>query len=264
MSSSTLEDAGASEPKTAKFYPPLIGAVFAKDVFAVKKLLEDGADPYETDYQSRDAFDVVLPMEDSDEILGLLVRAGGLLSNKSSLCDNLLRRVIINRKTPRLSTILQHAAAGDVRYVEEKNSALNLASYIADVRAIRTLLDNGADVNATGIHLNADTPLHALVRDQGWDGELECIDMLLKAGANINAVCGVGGTALHIAARLGKLAIVEKLLAAGADTGFEAEEDGTALQAAVENEQTEVAKALKNAWNQEFESWVRGVEVKKN
>src|SRR5262245_3261598 len=89
---------------------------------------------------------------------------------------------------------------------------LRLVSAVADQDkpAIRTLLKQGADVNAA----RADG-VTALLWAAHFN-DLETADLLLKAGAKVNAADDHGVTALSRAAENANLALVEKLLAAGA------------------------------------------------
>jgi ankyrin repeat protein len=101
------------------------------------------------------------------------------------------------------------------------------AAQSRDVAAVRTLLKQGADVNAaqgdgmTALHwaaLNADS---------------EVTSMLLYAGANWRAMTRLGGyQPLHLAAQSGSAPVVELLLAAGADVAVRTSTGATALMLA--------------------------------
>ncbi len=83
-----------------------------------------------------------------------------------------------------------------------------------DTATIRHLLRAGADVNET--HGDGMTALHWAAER----GDLELAEMLMVAGANVNAGTRLGGyTPLHIASRHGHAAIVQALIAANADAG---------------------------------------------
>lgn len=86
------------------------------------------------------------------------------------------------------------------------------AAQAGDVEQVRTLLKQGADVNAA--QADGLTALHwAAMND-----DLEVVDLLLYAGANVHPLTRVGGYApLHLAARQGHPRIVSRLLEAGAD-----------------------------------------------
>jgi ankyrin repeat protein len=83
-----------------------------------------------------------------------------------------------------------------------------------DPTTVKTLLGQGADLNAA--QNDGMTALH-------WaalNGDLAMTQVLLHAGANVNASTRIGGyTPLHVAAKNGHATIVEALLASGAHAG---------------------------------------------
>jgi uncharacterized protein len=95
------------------------------------------------------------------------------------------------------------AAASDLRVVE--------AMARQDTAAVRTLVQQQADVNAT----QADGAT-ALQWAAHWD-DLEAADLLIQAGADVNAANDYGVTPLALACTNRSAAMVEKLLKAGAN-----------------------------------------------
>ena len=80
-----------------------------------------------------------------------------------------------------------------------------------DTEAVRTLLADGADVNAP--QPDGATALHwAAYRD-----DVETAELLIGGGAHVNAVNELGATPLWLAAGNGSVAMVRRLLDAGAD-----------------------------------------------
>jgi ankyrin repeat protein len=110
----------------------------------------------------------------------------------------------------RLSVMLL-AAVMMTAAVNAANSPVADAARRGDIEAVKTLLKDGADVNAaTGDGMTA---LHWAAER----GDLELTNVLLYAGANVAAVTRVGQyTPLHIAARTGNAGIVKALLASHA------------------------------------------------
>jgi ankyrin repeat protein len=105
-----------------------------------------------------------------------------------------------------LAAVMLTAAVGAAA-----NSPVADAASRGDIEAVKTLLKDGADVNApmgdgmTALHWAAER------------GDLQLTNVLVYAGANVGAVTRVGQyTPLHVAARTGNAAVVKALLAANA------------------------------------------------
>lgn len=87
----------------------------------------------------------------------------------------------------------------------EGATPLSLAALQGQLGIIRLLLANGADVEAG-------SPLHDAIEN----GDEDCIDVLMAAGASIDASNDLGQTPLMMAVRHGRVAIIDRLLKAGA------------------------------------------------
>ena len=96
------------------------------------------------------------------------------------------------------------------------------AAMMGDVDVVRQLLREGADVNAAqGDGMSA---LHWAAER----GSAELTEMLLYAGATVDAVTRIGRyTPLHIASRNGQAQVVSAVLSAGADVGARTDPGGT-------------------------------------
>ena len=106
-----------------------------------------------------------------------------------------------------LALLLSVVALG----AQSRGMQLPDAAMKGDVKVVRSLLDQKADVNAQ--QADGMTALHwAVQRD-----DLEMVDILIRAGADAKAVNRTGATAMYLACTNGNAAIIEKLLAAGVD-----------------------------------------------
>ncbi|MGD2135979.1 MAG: ankyrin repeat domain-containing protein [Gemmatimonadales bacterium] len=115
---------------------------------------------------------------------------------------------------------------------QDSLEALLEAAGAGDVDRVRALLAYGVDLHAGVSADRPATPLHRAAEA----GRAEVIDMLLAAGANVNAGDVVGASPLHWAAQSGNRAIVELLLARGADAGNATDGGVTALHYVAESE----------------------------
>lgn len=113
--------------------------------------------------------------------------------------------------------LLAAAASGQIR-----DAALPTAAMEDDVTAVRSLLKQGADVNAA--QGDGMTALHwAAVRN-----DLEIGGLLIRSGANVNAGTRIGGlTPLYLAAAAGNAAMISELLQAHASAKATSSVNGT-------------------------------------
>jgi ankyrin repeat protein len=117
-------------------------------------------------------------------------------------------------------------------------TALLWASYRDDIESADLLIRGGANVNAAN-DLGA-TPLWTA----SLNGSTAMVRTLLKAGANPNAALLLGETPVMVAARAGNPDVVEQLLAKGATVNARAARGQTALMWAVVQKHPEIVKLL--------------------
>ena len=112
------------------------------------------------------------------------------------------------------------------------------AAQRADWNVVRTLIEDGADVNAR--QGDGATALHWTAY---WD-EIESADLLIRSGADVNAVNDLGVTPLWAAAENGSAAMVERLLDAGANPNVSLLSGETPLMTAARVGAADVARQL--------------------
>ena len=131
------------------------------------------------------------------------------------------------------TAVLPRAAENDERLVEavrDRNPA-----------AVRALVDERVDVNAP--QADGATPLHWAAH---WD-DLETAELLIAAGARVDAANDYGVAPLALASTNGSLAMVERLLGAGADPDLADEHGATPLMFAARTGSLAVIDALLDA-----------------
>lgn len=120
------------------------------------------------------------------------------------------------------------------------DTALHLAAAGYRVEIVKQLLAAGADPNAAHNHRRSG-PLHyaadGFITGPAWNAkrQVKTIEVLLKAGASINAQDKNGATPLHRAVRTRCAAAVKFLLEAGADPKLKNKPGSTAFHLAVQN-----------------------------
>jgi ankyrin repeat protein len=112
------------------------------------------------------------------------------------------------------------------------------AAAAGDGAAIRALLKQGHDVNATGP--DGATALHWAVRAD----DLATVDALIRAGAKVGAANALGVQPIYVAAQNGNAAVLQRLLDAKADVNTTDAAGDTLLMAAVRAESIEAVRLL--------------------
>jgi len=198
----------APKPQTQST-TPLHEAARAGDIEKVKALISNGADVNAKD-TSQLATMGMTPLHYAalyghKDIVELLIVKGADLNAKDQEGD-----------TPALSAIVGAPSNSKevVRLLMAKGaqvSALHMAAYLGDVDKVRTLIDQGTDVDARWAHDT--TPLLFAV----VGGQHEAAQFLIGQGANVNAREMEGGTLLHVAVSFGDYEMVKLLIDKGAD-----------------------------------------------
>ena len=165
------------------------------------------------------------------ECVKVLIKAGADV-NKTECRSSPLWFASCFTENPRCVKLLLEAEA-DVNKMNSQGRALMQAACSGYKDTVDLLIDSGADVNtsdkfaATALILSANSP-------NGW----KCMSSLVKAGADVNAVCdGKSVLMWGICFDDGNEKSVEELVKLGADVNMINEEDGnTALHMTVNKE----------------------------
>ncbi|MBM4023806.1 MAG: hypothetical protein FJ280_00140 [Planctomycetes bacterium] len=131
------------------------------------------------------------------------------------------------------------AEGADVNAKEtDGNTALHWATHEGHAEAAKILLAHGAHVNAR--QTNGFTALHGAA----WQDRQDIADLLITAGADRNARCSHGTTPLHVAVWWGKSRTAELLMEKGADVNARDKMGDTPLCEAAWNGDIGLARSL--------------------
>jgi ankyrin repeat protein len=130
------------------------------------------------------------------------------------------------------------AGCGKAKSREELNSELIAAAVEGNIARVKTLLDEGADINAQDS--KGMTPLHIVVES---DSPLN-VERIVNLGADVNARDNRGWTPLHLAAFLNSTKEISTLLDGGANVNARDNESKTPLDVAADYRRVEAAKLL--------------------
>jgi ankyrin repeat protein len=125
-----------------------------------------------------------------------------------------------------------------VHYTGSINSDLIIAANENDLDKVRSLLAEGADINAR------DSQGESALLAAPLTGNYEIVRELLNQGADVNVKGDNGYTILMSAASSGKIELLEELLKRGADVNAKDSNDNSALTLAIYRHHTDAAKLL--------------------
>jgi ankyrin repeat protein/beta-lactamase regulating signal transducer with metallopeptidase domain len=174
---------------------PLLRAVQAGDRELVDLILSKGADVNTKDKQGRTMLGFAAALGHR-EVAELLIAKGADVNAR----DNAMGWALANDRVAIAKMLAAKGAEG---------VTLPVAARIGDLARVKSLLEQGADVNAEDFR--GATALHYAARG----GFQEMVEVLLAKGANVNAIA-YGSSAAEHALGNGRPAIVELLSAKGA------------------------------------------------
>ena len=203
-------DVNAMTSGPCEHFTPLHSALGSRNITLIKLLLKAGADVNKEGYESSREYKGVTALclaagDGFDEAVKLLIEAGADLN-----------KVPKNGTTPLMETIQHYEGDASKR-----------------TKCIKLLLEAEADVNTECLD---DTPLY-LALDHGFH---EAVDLLIRAGADVNKVCKNGITPLVKVSSVWDQPVnnivkcLELLIQAGADVNMTTPE-GSALTTASES-----------------------------
>lgn len=177
-----------------------------------------------------------LPYLNSTEILSQALSWVVELGH-AALVDLVLRysEIDVNEWTKDGTAIIKACESGDYKTIEVLLQA-GADPNKSCSNSIKTFADIGvSDASRRTINLQEQrgyTALHALCqsyRRQNIQDTLKSLQLLLKAGADVNLKALDGSTALHIASRQGDIELIKALIEAGADPNMETDSGTTLL-----------------------------------
>ena len=131
--------------------------------------------------------------------------------------------------------------AAPLAHIHDLDTAVIKAAQEGDLRKIRLLVADGADVNAE----SGDQWTPLMIAAQGFD--IGAVKTLFTQGAALDTAGGNGWTALMIATIEGQVEVVRALLEQGAQVNSEHNKGWTALRFAISMDETEILRLLLDA-----------------
>jgi ankyrin repeat protein len=230
---------------------PLVKAVKAGDVQAVRALIKSGAD---VNVRAGDGSTPLLwaAHGSSVDIARALIGAGAAVDVANEYGITPLLQASRTGDAPMVDLLLR-SGANPSRAHPEGETPLMAASGAGSVTAVRLLLAGGVDVNAADAFQNTTALMAASA-----EGHADVVDLLLEAGADPNRQAKVtsltqrhnadhptgGFTALMWAARNGDAETVKRLAAHGANLNLRNGDGASAAMIAIYNDRFDMAADL--------------------
>lgn len=189
---------------------PLIDAVRAGDIEAVRALLAQGADPNVPAPDGSTALLWAAYREDLEQA-ELLLRAGGRAEDANRYGVTALLEAATSGNAPMLGVLLD-AGADPNTAMPEGETALMRAARAGGAEAVTLLLSHGAVVDARESWRDQTALMWATA-----EGNTEAVEALIAGGADIHARSRGGFTPLLFAVRHNHAETLRGLVAAGAD-----------------------------------------------
>ncbi|KAJ6254865.1 ankyrin repeat and protein kinase domain-containing protein [Anaeramoeba flamelloides] len=193
-----------------------------------KFLLSKGADVNRADNIGR------IPLHDAsdqgrEDLIKILLDAGSKIDQKDQKGLTPLYYAVSSRRIAPVKILIKRGARLDFHFGDEGKLALHFACNIGRPDIVELLIKHGADVDA--MSTAGFTPLYYAI-ESGFVG---CVEMLLKHNANMNLIFGdQNQTALHYSAQINDLKISVLLLKYGADPTIQDSSKSTPADLAVE------------------------------
>ncbi|KFD57918.1 hypothetical protein M514_01151 [Trichuris suis] len=235
-----VEQSPNSNPKNLEGQTPLHIAASTGEEQLLRLLYKLKPDPNTGDKDGSTLMHIAASHGHDETALALLKRGvplfmpnrnGGLALHSAARLGHLaVVRALLNKGAP-------------IDFKTKKGyTALHVAVKACRPEVVEYLLGYGADVHARGGSLDK-TPLHCAASLSGAKA-VQCADMLVKSGADANALLLNGETALHLACRTGDEEMVDLLLAEESNPSIVSNDGETALHVAVKNCFLNITKKL--------------------
>lgn len=193
--------------------------------------------------------------EKAESELRTLLKQGANPNEVNKRGQPVIFRAILPDTLKALKVLLEYKADINAR---DKNgfTPLMRATFAAalrpgEIEPVKFLLANGADVNVT--EKSGMSALHLAAKNMKLQADTSLVEILLKAGANVNQLMGlpygkptVGFSPLALAATTGNNAVIKILIAAGANPNLKGAKGMSPLESARFHKHEETVRLLES------------------
>jgi ankyrin repeat protein len=208
---------------------PLQWAVYAGNAAEVKRLLRSGAKVSVANNYGATPMSLAAEVANT-EILKVLLEVGANVDSPNADGQTALQAVARTGNVEAAKLLIDHGATVDARETWGGQTALMWASARRHPEMMQLLISKGADVNAASINRDYQRHVTAEGRPKSLDSGgltpllyaarencMSCVDVLIKAGADIDLPDPDGVTPLLVAVMNANWDLARQLIDAGAD-----------------------------------------------
>ena len=216
----------------------LVKAIKMQQPDLIRKLLDFGVEINTKDYRYEPLFEAAVT--GNRQIVEMLLDAGAEIDHRSVWGGTALFGAISLDHLELVQLLLAKGADPSLR---EKSGRTTFA-YVRSAAVAKILIERGADIESTNSYHQ--TPLMAAAGGSA-QRDVELVELLIAAGANLEYKDKEGTTALILAARKGSATNLRALLTAGAKVDARGKNGTTALHEAVREMELEAIEILLDA-----------------
>ncbi|MDE5799139.1 MAG: ankyrin repeat domain-containing protein [Treponemataceae bacterium] len=154
---------------------------------------------------------------------------------------------LIKKSTPEEKREGLHLVIAKYSKISDFFFVVSREKFVDPTEVVRLFLDGGVDINSMRYGCTPLLEVCWLMRRGGIECASDIVELLLEKGADVNAVDGMGESALWYAVENGCTDIVRLLIQYGADVNVQYNGRSLLYSAQVSNKNTEIADLLRDA-----------------
>ena len=154
---------------------------------------------------------------------------------------------LIKKSTPEEKREGLHLVIAKYSKISDFFFVVSREKFVDPTEVVRLFLDGGVDINSMRYGYTPLLEVCWLMRRGGIECASDIVELLLEKGADVNAVDGMGESALWYAVENGRTDIVRLLIQYGADVNVQYNGRTLLYRAQVSNKNTEIADLLRDA-----------------
>ncbi|XP_078401038.1 uncharacterized protein LOC144682522 [Cetorhinus maximus] len=189
-------------------------------------------------------------LEGHKEVVKLLLSKGAGVDIKDADGRPLLYLLALDSQMNMMQLLLDEGAANLESRDLDGRTVLHVCSWHGNLELVKLLVKYGAEVNAL------DNDRRSALHSAAWQGHSPVVQFLIESGAPVDHACNQGATGLCIASQEGHTEVVRILVEKGADPNHADQYGRTPMRVAAKRGQTRIMKLLEKFGAPVFNGYV--------